>query len=365
MLAPLYGPLPLAVERAEGVEIFTNKGVFLDCYAGIGVMTMGHSYPPSVEAVAEKSRRYMHLSNYFQDPDGLRMAEALLALDGRGGQVAYTNSGAEATEAAIKAVKVLRPGKTVSFRGNFHGRTCGALSLTWGPAIRKPFEPLLGDVVFLPQSGDSLRDFCHANDVSSVFLETFQGNSGVIPCPEDLADAIRELHQEGRFLLVADEIQSGIGRTGKGYGYQHYGLKPDLVTLGKGIGGGLPLGALMAFGHRPFKQGDHGSTFAPNPVALAAGLPVVEAMTDEFLAEVTRKGERLRKGLAGLPWVNSVRGAGLMIGATTDYAPGVSKMAFERGVLLNVAGGAIRFLPALNISDEDIDRMLKALRFSL
>lgn len=365
MLAPLYGPLPLAVERADGVELFTDKGVFLDCYAGIGVMAMGHSYPPSVEAVREKSGRYMHLSNYFQDPDGLRMAQAILALDGRDGQVAYTNSGAEATEAAIKAVKALRPGKIVSFRGNFHGRTCGALSLTWGPAIRKPFEPLLGDAVFLPRDGRCLRDFCQFNDVAAVFLETFQGNSGVVPCPEDLAEAIRELHQDGRFLLVADEIQSGIGRTGKGYGYQHYGLQPDIVTLGKGIGGGLPLGALMAFGHSPFKQGDHGSTFAPNPVALAAGLPVVEAMTEDFLDEVTRKGERLRNGLVGLPWVNSVRGAGLMLGALTDYAPTVFKMAFERGVLLNVAGGAIRFLPALNISDENIERILDALRFSL
>lgn len=365
MLAPLYGPLPLVVERAEGVEIFTDKGTFLDCYAGIGVMAMGHSYPPSVEAVREKSSRYMHLCNYFRDPDGEEMAKLLLALDGRDGEIVYTNSGAEAIEATIKAVKALRPGKIVSFRGNFHGRTCGALSLTWGPAIRKPFEPLLGDGVFLPQDGDLLRDFCQANEVAAVFLETFQGSSGIIPCPKDLAEAIKELHDEGRFLLVADEIQSGLGRTGKGYSYQHYGLKPDLVTLGKCVGGGLPLGAMMAFGCSPFKQGDHGSTFAPSPIALAAGLPVVRGITEDFLYQVTAKGERFRKELSGLPWVKSVRGAGLMIGALTDDAQKVSKMAFDRGALLNIAGGAIRFLPALNVSNGQIDRILEALSFSL
>ncbi len=365
MLAPLYSPIPVRVDRAEGVRIHTDRGVFLDCYAGIGVMAMGHSYGPSLDAIAKKSGRYLHLSNYFLDPDAVAMADAVLALDGRDGQVAFCNSGTEASEAAIKAIKSMRRGKLVSFRGNFHGRTCGALSLTWGPGIRKPFEPLLGDCVFLPRDAECLRLFCRSNEVSGVFLETVQGNSGVVPCPQDLAEAIAELHGEGRFLLVADEIQSGLGRTGRGYGYQHYGLKPDLVTLGKSIGGGLPLGALMAFGCSPFGPGEHGSTFAPNPVALAAGLPVVGAMTGEFLAEVARKGDLLKRGLMRLPWVDSVRGLGLMLAATTADAAAVREKAFGRGVLLNVAGGAIRFLPALNVTDGEIDLILDGLNLSL
>jgi acetylornithine/N-succinyldiaminopimelate aminotransferase len=365
MLAPLYSPLPITVERAEGVRLFTDRGEFLDCYSGIGVMAMGHSYGPTLKAIEAKAGRHLHLGNYFLDPDALSMAEAVLALDGRDGQVAFSNSGAEATEAAIKAVKALRPGKIISFKGNFHGRTCGSLSITWGPGIRKPFEPLLSDGIFLPLSGECLRLFCEANEVAAVFLETVQGNSGILPCSEDLAETIHSLHEEGRFLLVADEIQSGLGRTGKGYGYRHYGLKPDLVTLGKGLGGGLPLGALLAFGCSPFAQGEHGSTFAPNPLSLAAGLPVLRAMTDDFLSEVIRKGRLLSEGLKRLPWVDSVRGLGLMIGAVTKDANTVRQAAFDRGALLNVAGGAIRFLPALNVTDDEIEEMLDKLNFSI
>ncbi|PIE54666.1 MAG: aspartate aminotransferase family protein [Dethiosulfovibrio peptidovorans] len=365
MLVPLYNFLPLRVTRAHGIWIETDQGTYLDCYAGIGVMAMGHSYGPTLEALQKKAERHLHLSNYFQDQDALLLARMVLELDGRDGQVLFANSGSEAIEAAIKAVKCLRKGAIVAFRGNFHGRTCGALSLTWSPGLREPFGALLPDVTFLPPEGKALRAFCQEHKVAAVFLEAVQGHGGVVPCSDELASELERLHVEGRFLLVADEIQCGLGRSGRGFGYQLFGLSPDLVALGKALGGGLPLGGLMIFGHAPFSPGSHGSTFAPNPLALAAGVPVLRALRPEFLAEVTRKGQRLMEGLGGLPWVRSVRGRGLMVAACTDDALAVREAAFRRKVLLNVTGDVVRFLPALNISDAELDRMLECLDFSL
>lgn len=365
MLTPLYSPLPIEVEKAEGVFIYTDGAVYLDAYAGIGVMAMGHSYKPSLKALREKSERYMHLCNYFEDPDSSRMAKEILSLDGRNGSVAFSNSGAEATEGAIKAVKKLRPGKIISFKNNFHGRTCGALSITWGPAIRKPFEPLLKDVVFLPLDANCFSRFCEVNEIAAVFVETVQGNSGVVPYPEELLKAIKNKRDDSGYLIVCDEIQSGLGRTGKAFAYQHFDMEPDIVTMGKAVGGGVPLGAMAFYGVDPFKAGDHGSTFAPNPLALSSGLPVIEALTPDFMEGITEKGERLKKGLSQLPWVSSVRGMGLMIGATTEDASAVRARAFEKKVLLNIAGGAIRFLPALNITDAEIDELLDRLNFSI
>lgn len=365
MLTPLYSPLPIEVEKAEGISIYANGTVYMDAYAGIGVMAMGHSYKPSLKSLRAKSERYMHLCNYFEDPDSSKMAKRIVSLDGRSGSVAFSNSGAEATEGAIKAVKKLKSGKIISFKDNFHGRTCGALSITWGPAIRKPFEPLLKDVVFLPLDANCFSRFCDVNEISAVFVETVQGNSGVIPYPEDLLNAIKSKRDDAAYLIVCDEIQSGLGRTGKPFAYQHFDMEPDIVTMGKAIGGGVPLGAVAFYGVDPFKAGDHGSTFAPSPLALASGLPVLEALTPDFMEGVTEKGKRLKDGLSQLPWVNSVRGMGLMIGATTNDASAVRAKAFDNKVLLNIAGGAIRFLPALNITNAEIDELLNRLNFEI
>lgn len=364
MLSPVYSPYTLVPERAEGIAIHTDRGVYLDTYAGIGVLPLGHGDREVLRAMEAKATRYVHLSNYFVDPDGVWMAEQLLARTGGPGSVYFSNSGAEAVEAALKAVKKSRKGSIVSFEGDFHGRTLGALSVTWGPAIRKPFEPLLSDCVFLPRRGDALRAFAREKTVAAVVLECIQGNSGVLPMDGDLADAVRAVHRDQGALIVADEIQTGLGRTGAFFAYEHFGLCPDIVTMGKGLGGGLPLGATLFCGWEPFGPGDHGSTFAPNPVSLAAGGVVLRRLTPEFLHEVVRKGELLAKRLAALPWARDVRALGLMIGVSASDAAEVRRKAFERRVLLNVAGGAVRFLPALTVTDAEIDKMVRLLDFS-
>jgi hypothetical protein len=223
MLSPVYSPWGLAVERAEGMKVYTDRGGFLDAFSGIGVLPLGHSHPDVVRAVAEKAARFTHLSNYFLDPDAVTVAEQLVAMTGRPGEVYFSNSGAEANEAALKAVKKHRKGVIVSFEGNFHGRTLGALSVTWGPSMRKPFDPLVPGGVFLPLRGSMLLDFAEEYDVAAVFLECVQGNSGVIPIPGGLADAVKVLQRNKGVLVVADEIQAGLGRTGKYFSHEHWG----------------------------------------------------------------------------------------------------------------------------------------------
>ena len=324
MLSPVYSPYALVPERAEGIAIHTDRGVYLDTYAGIGVLPLGHGDGEVLRAIQEKSARFVHLSNYFVDPDGAWMAEQLLAQTGGAGSVYFSNSGTEAVEAALKAAKKSRKGSIISFEGDFHGRTLGALSVTWSPSIREPFEPLLPDCVLLPRRGDALRAFARERAVAAVVLECIQGNSGVLPMDGDLADAVQAVQREQGALVVADEIQTGLGRTGSFFAYEHFGLRPDIVAMGKGLGGGLPLGATLFCGWEPFGPGDHGSTFAPNPVSLAAGRAVLRRLTPEFLQEVVRKGEVLAKGLSALPWARSVRGLGLMIGVSASDAAGSS-----------------------------------------
>jgi acetylornithine/N-succinyldiaminopimelate aminotransferase len=363
LLSPVYSPWPLSVDRAEGIKIWTDKGVFLDGFAGIGVLPLGHSYPDVLRAIGEKAARYVHLSNFFLDPDAGAVAEQLTSLAGRPGEAYFSNSGAEANEAALKAIKKHRKGLIVSFEGNFHGRTLGSLSVTWGPAMRKPFEPLVPGCVFLPPDGEALLKFAGENEVAAVFLECVQGNSGVHLLKDGLAEAARELQRKEGVLLVADEIQGGLGRTGKPFSYMHWGLEPDIITVGKGVGGGLPLGAALFCGWSPFGAGDHGSTFAPNPLSLAAGKATLAHINADFIAEVARKGEAFMKALAGLPWALEVRGKGLMIGVGARDASEVQKKAFERGVLLNVAGGSVRFLPSLAATGDELAELADRLRF--
>lgn len=362
----LYSPWNLSVRRAHGVWLETDQGVFFDSFSGIGVLPLGHSWQPAVDAVCEKMKRYSHLCNYFIDADAAELARLLPERDGLPGLVCFTNSGTESTEAALKAVlKHRKPGQVIlSFCRNFHGRTCGALSLTWGPAIREPFEPLVEAVVFVEPAAEALRDALQRHDVVVLWVEALQGSGGVVPMTDDFMAEVTRAQAQG-ILVVADEIQTGLGRTGYFYGYQKWNLKPDIVTLAKGLGGGLPLGATIFYGWEPFKAGDHGSTFAPNPAAAAAGLAVARAITPELQAEVVRKGQKLRDGLIKLPWVKQVRGEGLMLAALTDAPVAVKEEAFKRKVLLNSTSGVIRFLPALNITDDELDQLLTHLDFKL
>ncbi|RAM60428.1 aminotransferase class III [Mesotoga sp. SC_4PWA21] len=363
MLSNVYSPFPLEIRSAHGIRINTDKGEFIDTFSGIGVLAFGHTDEATIEAVSRKMARYSHTSNYFLDDDAERLSESLLKFVNSSGEVYFSNSGTEATEAAIKAVRKLKKGKLISFEGNFHGRTIGALSLTHSEILRRPFEPLLPDVLFLPKKAEAFAESVKENEIAAVFVESIQGNSGVYLYPSELIETIEVLRKEKGFLVVADEIQAGLCRTGEYFGYQNYGLEPDIVILGKAVGGGLPLGATVFRKLSPFSLGDHGSTFAPNPLSLAAGLSVLSRMNSALLESVRINGARLMQNLKSLPWARDVRGKGLMIGVTAENPNGVKSMAFERNVLLNVTGGNIRFLPALNIRSEEIDEITERLNF--
>lgn len=363
MLTGVYSPYDFRVKNAKGINIYTDSGDFLDTYSGIGVMAFGHSHPEVIAAIKGKVERYTHLSNYFLDEDASAVAGLLLSMTGSDGEVYFSNSGTEANEAALKAIKKCRKGKIISFSGNFHGRTLGSLSITYSSKLRKPFEPLISDTVFLPLDEAIFRDYVSENQVAGVFLECIQGNTGVFPIPEELVKAVEELREEYGYLVVADEIQAGLGRTGEFFSYKHFGLKPDIVTVGKAVGGGLPLGGTIFIGFSPFDKGDHGSTFAPNPVALAAGKAVLSRIDEDLLEEVREKGEYFSKKLLELSWVKEIRGKGLMIGAGAEDPVKIKEGAFKNGVLLNLTNGGIRFLPALNIKIEEIDEIISRLDF--
>ena len=363
MLSNVYSPFPLEIRSAHGIRINTDKGEFIDTFSGIGVLAFGHTDEATIEAVSRKMARFSHTSNYFLDDDAERLSESLLKFVNSSGEVYFSNSGTEATEAAIKAVRKLKKGKLISFEGNFHGRTIGALSLTHSEILRRPFEPLLPDVLFLPKKAEAFAESVKENEIAAVFVESIQGNNGVYLYPSELIETIEVLRKEKGFLVVADEIQAGLCRTGEYFGYQNYGLEPDIVILGKAVGGGLPLGAAVFRKLSPFSLGDHGSTFAPNPLSLAAGLSVLSRMNSALLESVRINGARLMQNLKSLPWARDVRGKGLMIGVTAENPNGVKSMAFERNVLLNVTGGSIRFLPALNIRSEEIDEITERLNF--
>ncbi len=366
---PIYDPFPITVSRGKGIYLWDREGKrYVDTFSGIGVLAFGHSDEDVISSMKRKMDGYTHLSNFFLDPDAAEVAERLVERADGKGKVYFGNSGAEANEAALKAVKK-REGKIVSFVGNFHGRTTGALSVTGFERLRNPFRPLLEDVVFLPfGNAEAFEGYMAENGegVSAVFLETILGSGGLRTITKEFADSVIESRKMYGFTLVVDEVQSGIGRTGKFYAYQHFeGLEPDIVTLAKSIGGGLPLSATVftGKGSEPFERGDHGSTFAPNPVALAGAKAVLSKMDDGFMESVREKGEYLKGKINSLhsPKVKEVRGMGLMIGIEllTGSPSDILKEGLKNDLLLNVVGGTtVRFLPALNVTVDEMDEIV-------
>ncbi|MGC8589945.1 aspartate aminotransferase family protein [Athalassotoga sp.] len=367
-LLPIYSPFPLQISHAKGIYMWDVSGKkYIDTFSGIGVLAFGHSDDDVKDAMKKKIDNYAHLSNYFLDPDAIEVAKAIVERTGQTGKVYFGNSGAEANEAALKAIKK-RNGRIISFTGNFHGRTLGSLSLTGFEKLRNPFEPLVENVTFLP-FGD-VKSFEQVmkkdgSEISAVFLETLLGSGGLKTITKEFADVLMTFKEKYGFMLVADEVQAGMGRTGRFYAYQHFeNLKPDIVTLAKSIGGGLPLSATIFLEKNAdvFKAGDHGSTFAPSPVALAASKVILSKLTDKFIEEVERKGNYFRDRLRSIRSnkIKEVRGMGLMIGVEL-YAGGadVLKAGLKNDLLLNVVGGnTVRFLPALNVTFEEIDEIV-------
>ncbi|MFF5937678.1 acetylornithine transaminase [Streptomyces sp. NPDC012508] len=366
-----YGTPKLSLVRGEGTKVWDADGnEYLDLVGGIAVNALGHAHPAIVEAVSRQIATLGHVSNLFVAEPPVALAERLLQLFGRPGRVFFCNSGAEANEGAFKIGRLTGRPHMVATQGGFHGRTMGSLALTGQPGKRAPFLPLPGDVTHVPYGDVEALRAAVTEETALVIIEPIQGENGVVVPPVGYLQAAREITRATGTLLVLDEVQTGIGRTGHWFEYQgHEGVEPDIVTLAKGLGGGLPLGATVAFGEAAelFQPGHHGTTFGGNPVACAAGLAVVDTLAAHgTLDDVKRLGEKLRSGIEGLnhPLVSYVRGAGLLLGIvlTESLAPQVQQAAQDAGLLVNApAPDVVRIMPALIIGDAEVDAFLAAL----
>ena len=384
VMMPNYGTPPLALARGEGCRVWDADGnQYLDLIAGIAVSALGHAHPAIVDAVTGQVGKLAHTSNLFVHEPGVRLAERLLGLlnaDG-GARVFFCNSGAEANEAGIKLVRrTLRTEITgrsvrrtdrpfVAAIGSFHGRTMGSLSITGKESIRTPFGPFGVNVRWIPYGDEAVLARAVDEDVAAVFLEPTLGEGGVVPPPEGYLRAVRQACDASGALLVLDEIQSGIGRTGAWFAHQKEGILPDVLTLAKGLGGGLPIGACVGFGAAgtALGKGDHGSTFGGNPIACAAALAVLDTIEQQnILANVKAVGAALAAGIeaTGHPLLKGVRGSGLWLAAvlTADRSAAVCAAAQSRGFLVNpVQPDAVRLAPPLILSQAEAEEFTAAL----
>ncbi|MEV6107391.1 acetylornithine transaminase [Streptomyces sp. NPDC051940] len=365
-----YGTPRLPLVRGEGAKVWDADGKeYLDFVAGIAVNCLGHAHPAVVEAVTKQITGLGHVSNLYIAEPPVALAEKLLALAGRPGRVYFANSGAEANEAAFKIGRLTGRTHMVAAQGGFHGRTMGALALTGQPGKQEGFQPLPGDVTHVPFGDVEALRAAVTTETALVILEPVQGEKGVVVPPAGYLAAAREITAATGTLLVLDEVQTGIGRTGAWFESQAQGVEADVITLAKGLGGGLPIGATLAFGKAAelLTPGKHGTTFGGNPVVCAAALAVLETIeADGLLDRVTKTGERLRDGIwrLGHPLVDHVRGAGLLLGMvlTEPVAAEVQQAAQHAGFLVNaVAPDVVRLAPPLIIGESEADALLLAL----
>jgi acetylornithine/N-succinyldiaminopimelate aminotransferase len=373
-----YGTPPVALVRGSGARVWDADGrEYVDCVAGIAVNALGHAHPDLVAAVAGQLQTLGHTSNLAVTEPAVALAERLLALldpsGRRDGRVFFCNSGAEANEAAFKLSRLSGRTRIVAAIGGFHGRTMGALALTGQPPKQEPFRPLPGDVVFVPYGDATALAEAVDDATAAVWLEPVQGEGGVVPSPPGYLAAARNVCDATGSLLVLDEVQTGVGRTGAWFAHQHDGIEPDVVLLAKGLAGGLPIGACVAFGAagRLLTPGSHGSTFGGNPVCAAAALAVLDVVErDGLVARAARLGADLPARIAALgsPLVDHVRGRGLLLGVvlTAPRAREVEVAARRHGLLVNaVAADVIRLAPPLVVTDADVDTALAALAAAL
>ncbi len=365
-----YGRPTVALVRGEGAHVWDADGrEYLDLIAGIATSSLGHAHPDVVAAVSDQVARIAHSSNLFLNEPSIRLAERLLELTDVDGRVFFCNSGAEANEAAFKLSRKTGRTHVVAAEAGFHGRTMGALALTGQPAKRAPFEPLPGDVTFIPYGDPRALSAVVTERTAAVFLEPVQGEGGIVPAPDGYLAAARAVTRDHGALLVLDEVQTGVGRTGSWFAFQRAGVVPDVITLAKGLAGGLPLGAMIAVGPAAglLGAGEHGSTFGGNAVSCAAALAVLDVIArDGLLAQVEATGKELATQVEALnhPLVAGVRGAGLLraIALTAPVAPAVVGELARAGFLANaVQPTAIRVAPPLVISQTDLRAFVAAL----
>ncbi|WP_430646289.1 acetylornithine transaminase [Agromyces sp. GXS1127] len=368
MMKTLGAPLAKLV-RGEGAWVEDDAGNrYLDFLAGIAVNSLGHAHPVFVETVSRQAATLAHVSNYFATDPALALADRLTRLSGAGeaGRVWFGNSGAEANEAAFKLARLNNSGgartRVLALVDAFHGRTMGSLALTGKPAMRDAFEPLPGGVRHVPSTIDALEAEVDES-VAALILEPIKGEAGVLELPEGYLEAARDLTRRHGALLIIDEVQTGAGRTGEWFAFQHAGILPDAITVAKGIGGGIPIGGLITFGQTSdlFSRGQHGSTYGGNPLSTAVADAVLAEIERAGLVEnAARRGAELRGRVLGLgsPLVAGMRGRGLLAGValTEPVATEVSAAAMRAGLIVNAANDStIRIAPPLTIGDGELD----------
>ena len=359
-----FGPPAKTFVRGEGCYLIDEQGRrHLDLLAGIATVALGHANPQVAEAIADQARTLVHASNFFATPPQVELAEQLQSLLPAPGKVFFANSGTEANEAAFKITRLTGRTKIVAAEGSFHGRTLGALAVTSTEKYRRPFEPLPGEVVFVPYGDAAALAEAVDDETAAVVLEPIQGEIGVIVPPDGYLAQAREITTRHGALLWLDEIQSGLGRTGAWFAHTASGVVPDLITLAKALGNGFPIGACLALGPAAdsFTPGLHGTTFGGNALACGAGLATL-ARIGPLLPHVRATGDWLRTALAGLPGVVEVRGRGLFIGLTLDQpvAPAFRDQALEAGIIINAPRpDVLRLVPPLIITPADLAPLLE------
>ncbi|MGB3356376.1 MAG: acetylornithine transaminase [Mycobacterium sp.] len=365
-----YGTPPLALSSGDGATVTDVDGrSYVDLLGGIAVNVLGHRHPAVIDAVIRQMNTLGHTSNLYATEPGVALAEALVGLLGAPARVFFCNSGTEANEVAFKITRLTGRTKLVAAQGAFHGRTMGSLALTGQPSKQAPFAPLPGEVSHVPYGDIEALVGAVDSDTAAVFLEPIMGEGGVVVPPAGYLAAAREITAAHGALLVLDEVQTGVGRTGAFFAHQHDGITPDVVTLAKGLGGGLPIGACLAVGPTAdlLTPGLHGSTFGGNPVCTAAALAVLGVLADEHLierAEVLGKTISHRTEALGHPLVDHVRGRGLLLGIvlTAEAAKPVEIAAREAGFLVNAAApDIVRLAPPLVITESEVNGFLTAL----
>lgn len=365
-----YGTPPLALASGNGAVVTDTDGkTYVDLLGGIAVNVLGHGHPAVIEAVTRQLHTLGHTSNLYATEPGVALAESLVGLLGAPAKVFFCNSGTEANEVAFKITRLTGRTKLVAAQGAFHGRTMGSLALTGQPAKQAPFEPLPGYVTHVPYGDVEALRAAVGDDTAAVFLEPIMGEGGVVVPPAGYLAAAREITSAHGALLALDEVQTGVGRTGTFFAHQHDGVTPDIVTLAKGLGGGLPIGACLAVGDTAdlLTPGLHGSTFGGNPVCTAAALAVLKVLADDGLVEhADVLGKTIAHGIEALghPLVDHVRGRGLLRGIvlTADAAKPVENAAREAGFLVNAAAPAVvRLAPPLVLTEAQAEAFLTAL----
>ncbi|MDA2962978.1 MAG: acetylornithine transaminase [Actinomycetota bacterium] len=365
-----YRTPSITLVKGKGVVVTDADGkTYLDFLGGIATSVLGHAHPVVVKAVTKQISTLSHVSNLYAHPNAIALAQRLVEMTGqKSAKVFFCQSGAEANEAALKLSRRTGKVRVVAAQDAFHGRTMGALSLTGQPSKREPFLPLLKGVNHIPYGQIEAMRKAVTKKTAMVIIEPIMGEAGVIVPPVDYLCQLRALCDEKGALLVIDAVQTGMGRTGDWFGYEYSGITPDVITLAKGLGGGLPLGAMIALGKAAdlFQPGDHGSTFGGNPVTTAASLAAIDFITSKkILRKVRKQGESLIQELALIPGVKQVRGAGLLLGIELESlkAGDIADALQEAGVLVNAANlTTIRIAPALIVSDLQINRFISTFK---